>query len=102
MSSGSIRRSGTGARFESSERGGGGHGASVSELVGVAAELFGTVTSEAPPSGLSPGGGTVSARPSAPTPRANATTSASTTRVSIIFDVGDGRAGLKGDRYEMF
>jgi hypothetical protein len=84
ISAGSMRRSGTGARFESSERGGGGHGASLSELVGVAAELPGAPTSEAPPSGLPAGGGTVSACPAVCITRADPTTSASTTRVSMI------------------
>src|SRR5579863_7212767 len=95
MSSGSIRRSGTGARFESSERGGGGHGTSVPEFVGAAAELFGTLTSEAPPSGPSPGGGTVSARPSARIPRTNPTASASTTRVSMILMLETDRQGSR-------
>ena len=102
MSSGSIRRSGTGARFESSERGGGGHGASVSELVGVAAELFGTVTSEAPPSGLSPGGGTVSARPSALYSEDKRHHQREHDPRVHDLHLGDGPAGLKGDRYEMF
>jgi hypothetical protein len=57
MLSGSARRSGTGARFESNERGGGAPGGSVGVLAvaGAPEELFGMTTNGAPPSELSAG-----------------------------------------------